>query len=323
MRSSYRTSVMVLVALVAYSSITASCAAADEPLRWKFKLGEKLNYTTGQDMTIAITGVSTGPQNVTMHQEMEMNWEVIGVNEEGEAVIQQKFDRIKLKTTLPPPVGSFEYDTKSEKPQVGPAAMLAPMFKTLTEAQFELTMTSRGVIKDIKIPDAVISALKNSPAAATMGDLATPDGFRKVITRGSLVLPEKPAKPGETSSSKIELNSPGGGKQIVETAYRYEGTKLVDGVNYAVFRPSLKLTFEGVDQVKIAQQDSSGEALFNIAAGRLHSTTLTHKVVIDAGADPQKIQQTIEQKIDVKVTPVDEKKPHEANQPETTGKKGS
>lgn len=308
-----------LIGLVAVGTVAvAICAAAEEPLRWKFELGEKLNYNTAQDMTITVTGAEIGPRNVILHQELDMKWEVVGVNDEGEAVIQEKFDRIKMKATLPPPVGTFEYDTKSDKPLAGLAASLAPMFKTLTEAEFELTMTARGAIKDIKVPNEVVAALKNSPLAAAMGEMATPEGFKKMITRGSLVLPEQPPKPGEITSSKATMNEPGGGKQIIESAYRYEDKKNIDGVTYAVFRPSLTLSYEGIPQIKIAKQESSGEALFNIPAGRLNSTTLAHNITIDANVDGQKVQQTIDQKIDVKMTPAGEK---EAEKPKPNAEK--
>jgi hypothetical protein len=60
--------------------------------------------------------------------------------------------------------------------------------------------------------------------------------------------------------------------------------------------------------MKIAEQSSDGEILFNIDKGRLYSTTLAQKVTIDATVAGQTIQQKIDQKIDVKVTPAGEKK---------------
>jgi Family of unknown function (DUF6263) len=311
-----------LMLLAVWSGIAlTNCAGADEPLRWKFKLGEKLNYDTKQDMTITRTGAPAGPENIAMHQEMYTKWQVVGVNEEGEAVVTQKFDRLKIQTTLPPPLVSFEYDTKSDKPPSGAAAMIEPVFKKLIENEFELTITARGVIKNVKIPSEVTTALKESSIAAAMGELATPEGFKKMITRGSLVLPEKTAKPGETASSKVDVNSPGGGKLIVETAYRYEGNKDIDGVPHAIFLPSLTLSYDGVNEAKITEQESSGETLFNIPAGRLDSTTLAHKVVIEAEAQGKKVQQKIEQKIEVKVSPADEKNSEATKKPAPTSEK--
>jgi hypothetical protein len=293
----------------------ASQTLAQEELRWKFNEGEKLNYTMIQDMTIGTMGGPLGAQNVVMHQEMDMTWDVEGVNDDGDAVIKQKFDRIKMKMTLPPPLGGFEYDTKSGAAPAGPAAMLAPMYKKMTEGEFELTMTSRGEIKDVKIPDEVLKSLQNSPGAAALGEMATPEGFKKMIAQGALVLPEKAPMQGEDWSTKVEVNNPMAGKQVIETKYKYVGNKDVEGVNYAVFEPTLTMTFEGTPQVqmKVSEQESGGEILFNIQEGRLHSSKLDQKVTIDVSVGGQTMQQKIDQTIDVKVSPAGEAKSEDEN----------
>jgi hypothetical protein len=292
--------VRFLLAAVAVLSMTmASGAGAQEPLRWKFEKGAKFDYDMVQDMTIGSTGGPLGAQNVTMHQELQMTWDVQEVNKDGDAVIQQKINRVKMKMALPAPVGAIEYDSTSDKPPVGPAAMLAPMYTAMTKGAFIITMTPRGEIKDVKIPDEVVAALKASPGAAAMGDMATAEGFKKMISQGSLVLPENAPKEGEEWSTKVEVNNPAAGKQIVETTYRYEGTKEVEGVKHAEFQPTIKMNFEGA-QVKISEQTSDGEILFNVAEGRLDSSKLEQHVTID---QPGGGQTKIDQEIVVTVKP--------------------
>src|SRR4029079_19001199 len=111
-------------------------------------------------------------------------------------------------------------------------AMIAPMYKAMTEGEFEITMTSRGEVKDVKIPEQVITALKNSPNAAEMGDIASADGFKQMISQGALVLPKDAPKKGDTWSTKVEINNPKVGKQTVETTYRYEGPKEIKGTMF-------------------------------------------------------------------------------------------
>jgi hypothetical protein len=233
---------VVLCGLVlAVLANTARNGHAQEPPRWKFEPGQKLNYNMVQEMAMSTAG-TFGEQSVTMNQEMEMTWQVAEINQQGDAVIHQKFDRMKMKMTLPPALGGvIEYDSQSDKPPVGPAAAFAPMYKALMQAQFELTMTPRGEITDVKVPDEVITALQNSPGGMAMGDLASPEGFKKMISNGALVLPETTPQPGEQWSNKVELTMPGTGKQIVETTYRFAGIKEVDGISYAAFSPSLEM----------------------------------------------------------------------------------
>src|SRR5688572_8284767 len=104
------TVIRFVVAAVGVVALSAGSATAQEPLRWKFEKGSKFDYDMVQDMTIGSTGGPTGAQNVTMHQELKMVWDVQDVTKDGDAVIQQKIDRVKMKMELPAPVGAIEYD---------------------------------------------------------------------------------------------------------------------------------------------------------------------------------------------------------------------
>src|SRR5688572_6724098 len=130
------------VAVVSFAAAFAEPARSDEPLRWKFEVGEKFDYDTTQDMTLTMKGGPV-PQGITtnVEQKMDMTWDVEGVNEEGEAVIRQKINRVQM--TMTGPMGNVKYDSDSEEPATGMAAMLAPMFDAMTQGEFELTMTSR------------------------------------------------------------------------------------------------------------------------------------------------------------------------------------
>jgi len=257
----------------------------------------------------------------SMRQEMNMTWDVQGVDDKtGEAVIKQKFDRIKMKMNSP--IGAFDYDSKSEEAPTGLGAIIAPMYKAMTDGEFEITMTSRGEVKDVKIPEGVLAALKNSPAAGQIGDIASSDGFKKMISQGALVLPQDPPKKGDSWKTKVEMKNPAVGVQTIETTYTYEGTKDVKGTVFALIKPVLKMEFGPAGEgqkaaMSIKDQTSTGEVLFNAAAGRLNSTTLNQKVTIEANAAGQAIQQKIDQKIEVTVSPSGEKKASEPSKPKT------
>ncbi len=304
----------------------AGALRADEPLRWKFEVGEKLNYNMVQDMNVAV-----GEQVIAkMHQEMEMIWDVEGVDTAtGEAVINQKFDRIKLKLTSPR--GNIDYDSKDDKVATGLEAQIAPLYKAISQGDFELTVTSRGEIKDAKIPKDVLAALKSladSTAGASaqketkkegtaedlsnspFGDYATESGFKKMISKSVFVLPKDAPKQGEASKTSVQLTNNDGDKQVVESSYTYEGTKDVDGVTLAVFKPQLTLSFAdggGAGKSTIEQQSSDGEALFDIAKGRLRSMKLEQHVTINSTSAGQPAQEKLDQTIDVQVSPRTEK----------------
>ncbi len=152
------------------------------------------------------------------------------------------------------------------------------------------------------------------------------------------MLPKDPPKKGDTWSTKVEMKNPAVGKQTVETTYRYEGSKDIKGTMLAVIKPELKMAFDSQPpaakegepqqpapqqqmQMKIKEQSSDGEVLFNISAGRLQSTTLNQVVTIEASVGGQPVQQKIDQKINVTVSPAGEKKADEAKKAESSGEK--
>jgi hypothetical protein len=101
----------------------------------------------------------------------------------------------------------------------------------------------------------------------------------------------------------MEVDAPLGGKQIVETTYHFEGMKEIDGVRYAVIRPALKVSFAGNEQMTVKEQESNGEILFNVEAGRLHSSSLEQTLTM---TQPSGLESRIDQTIKVTITPADE-----------------
>ena len=184
--------------------------------------------------------------------------------------------------------------------------MVAPIYDALTKGEFKFTMTARGEIKNVKVADEVLEALKNSPGAAMLGDMATAEGLQRMIVKWALVLPEKVPKPGETGGHASKLKSPAGGEQIVESSYRYEGTKEIDGRTFAVFRAGAGnhvCRESGSRTTKVKEQESTGEILFDVEAGRLHSATLKRSLTMDVTVAGQTVEQKVKQTVEVKLTP--------------------
>ena len=240
-----------------------------------------------------------------------MTWDVQDVNDEGDAVIQAE---VRPREAEDDDAGrrwagskyDFEYD-RDEGPPVGGAAMLAPMYKAMTKGEFELTMTPRGEIKDVKVPEECSKALKNSPGRAAMGDMATAEGFKKMMSQGSLVLPESAPKPGETWNTQGR-GEQSGGRQANRSKRRIsiEGTKDVEGKQLRrVSSRAMKMKFDGrrrwTIKSQIKEQSSDGEILFDVAEGRLHSSKLEAEGDDRRDGGGQTMKQKIDQTIEVKV----------------------
>jgi hypothetical protein len=282
------------------AAFIASGALAQEPLRWKLKPGDALKYHMPEEMTLPGGVGSAESGTTTVRQEMDMAWVVESVSAKGDAVIGQKFDNVKLK--LVGPKGErIEYDSQGDEETASLAAMVAPIYDAMTAEPFTFTMTSRGMVKDVKVPEKVLAVLKNSPGAEVLGEMATAEGLQRMIMKWSLVLPEQAPAAGDRWSATIEVDAPTGGQKKIEMSYRYDGTKEIDGRTFAVVYPELEMTFagNGKAQAKVVEQDSSGEILFDPQAGRIHSAKIKRSVTLDVTADNRTEHQQISQTLDV------------------------
>ena len=111
-----------------------------------------------------------------------------------------------------------------------------------------------------------------------------------MITQGVFVLPEKPPSRGDEWSTSVDREqSRMRTTQAVETIYRYEGTRDVDGTTFAVIRPTLKMNLAGkpLMQMKVKEQKTDGEVLFNEDAGRLHSMSIKQNMTLDVRVNGQ------------------------------------
>jgi hypothetical protein len=155
------------------------------------------------------------------------------------------------------------------------------------------------------LPDGVKAALKKVSTAATIGDLTDAKRFQALFLPGFPFLPPGPIEPDLqwTLTPTVDLAS--AGKQRIETRYRYEGNRQVDGVTCAVIGQTRAISFEPGDasQRTVKEQSSEGEILFDRTAGRLKSSTLKHGATITVTVANRASEQKIEQSIDVKFVP--------------------
>ena len=280
-------------------------ARAAEPLAWKLEPGLANRYRMTQDTKVEKSGAG-GDATVQSSLTIDMSWTVQKVNEDGSAVLDQRIDRMQMKASSGDGQ-TAEIDSAAKDDPQGPGAMLAPFLKAMTDNPFTVTMTPRGEIEDVIIPDAIAEALKNQPGAAQMGDLASEEGFKKLVAQAAFVLPEK-IEPGVEWTSKTETNLPAVGKQTAETTYRYEGPKEVDGQKLEAFSAKVNLKFTGGQvPVEITKQGSKGEILFNREAGRLESSSIKQNTMLKISVGNQTINQTIDQTIEMKWLPEEKK----------------
>ncbi len=97
MRIAFTNRCLLVLAAVASWAALSSTGRADEPLRWKFKVGEQLDYQMTQQMNMDMDAGKTGQMHTSMNQTMNMQWDVKGVDDKGDAVIEQAIKRVQMK----------------------------------------------------------------------------------------------------------------------------------------------------------------------------------------------------------------------------------
>jgi hypothetical protein len=268
-------------------------------LRWKFEAGAQHFYKFTEKMQLSMDVPGLGKTEMTFDQTVDVTWQIKDVNADGVAQISQSIDRVQMK--IDAPGQTAQYDTASDEPPQGMATMLAPSLKALTAGPTEMTMTPRGTVTDIKIDPEVVKAMRSVPGAAANNDTSE-EGLKNIAMQVSIELPET-LNVGDQWRSDLEMSSAmAGGKVGAERTYTYAGAKEVDGKTLEVITPSIVLKFgDGQDDaqpLKVDNQKTTGEILFNRAAGLLQSSELEQDmdiVVTGPGGESmaQKMVQTI------------------------------
>jgi hypothetical protein len=292
-----------LAAVAAIFSFAIAPVRADEPLRWKFQPGQQLRYSVIQAMTISGGADADSASQNTTRQQIDMTWQVKSVADSGDAVIELSFDRIRSKMTLP--TGGLEYDSDASGPPSGMAAINAPLYGALVRSPVEIKMSPLGRLLEVKLPEAVPAALRRMPTAAIIGDLTKPETFQNQFLNGFPQATRRESlESGETWSTESTAQVAGLGSLAVVTNYRYEGLRDGDGARYAVIRPTRTVSISAAEgsERTIKDQSSTGEILFD-PSGRLHRSTLKHRLTMAVTIRGREVEQTMELSIEVNPLP--------------------
>ena len=278
---------------------TRTFGAEESPLVWKFQVGDEYHYRMTQNMDMEMSmGAADRKSETSMHQVMDMTWKVTNIDDQGVASISQLVNRVSMDMRAPGQP-ELHYDTDADEAAAGFAVMVDPLFKAMTAEPFELRITPRGEIKDLKIPQAFAAALKKIPGAAMMGEMFSDEGFKNMMQQSSLVLPEpKDLKPGHEWTRESKIENAQIGELTTKSTYRYLGSKEVKGKPFEVFGVTMETEFgampEGL-QMEVARQDSQGEIFFDREAGSLESSNLKQDMETNISMAGQEMSQKMVQ----------------------------
>jgi hypothetical protein len=271
-------------------------------LRYQFKEGEKLHYVMEQKMTMKMKVMDMDVET-DMTQTFDMSWNILSVGTDGSARMTQKFERIRF--IMNGPTGKTEFDSKDGKlPDDAVGQAMAPVFKALTGLEFSMTMEPTGALKDVKVPEAFLKALKDSTGGAGMGDMFSEENLKHMISQGGIVFPKDGVTKGQTWEQKMAMKMPFG-KMSVTTTCTYQGPVTRGGRTLEAIglKPVVKIEADPKSQATITlkSQDVKGAGYFDNKTGRLVETAMTQNLEMEISADGQTITAKMQQHITLKL----------------------
>lgn len=270
---------------------------AETTLRYKFKAGDKLHYEMTQSMAMEMQlPQQPEPLNNVVNQKMYIELETLEVLADGSARQRQAITRIVLSVDVKggPVAQSLKYDSDSKEEPTGPLAQtMIKALKPMIGAEWLQTMSPRGEVLEVEIPEKFANSLKSNPGAAMMGNLGSAEGLKQLSSQAAMSFPEAPLKAEESWDQTIELKMPFGLMKTKKTTTyigpQDNGLELLKLDTAMEFEPGEKSPVV----LKVIDNDAEGQVLFDNRLGRMQGSKLHQVTKMEITSAGQTINQTV------------------------------
>lgn len=267
------------IAVVIVACGLASQARAQEPLLLKYKptKGERLIYKSKQHMdqkqTLTIMGMPIKLENLLDH-EVIVSRTVADIDAAGNATLNVKGERRKVTADFGG-LAKFEFDSKSTErdtsTQLG--SELTPLLERLTGSEYQLIVTPRGSVAEVK------------GFAELVGDLVKDKQFASQFASGDnksaafqeqdafVILSDKPVKPGDKWEVPYDVEIPMVGTIKGKNVYTYEGPDKVGD------RPTARIGVSSETSIELKIDSPTSKV-----TGTMTTTSSTQTVQFDPAA---------------------------------------
>ena len=187
----------------------AAPESAGYQLQHHFKAGQIQRFQMQTEVDQDANGVQMDIDIKSFFQ-----WKVDEVLEDGSARLTYSCNRVIYK--IKSPVGRINFDSAEEDEPESPlwAQLKMEVAATLGMA-YTCTVSPRGLVSEITVPEEVVSLVQQNPSTATSDPVNTALANTKMSL---LEFPEQPLQPGESWDRHVESEVLGG-KLLVNTTY--------------------------------------------------------------------------------------------------------
>ena len=260
-----------------FVAAAASPATADTLLRWKFKPNATYRVAVTQETDMR-TSYGRTQIRVRSSMQMEMEWKVLSVDEDGAAKMSQSFTR--LSVDIAAPGRELKFDTKSEDQPEEAAMAFADAALPLIGKPFKLTMSPRGEISDVSIPEEAAALVEGEDALQILKEIFSADGLAKVLQDAVLVMPKDAVGPSDEWKTKTSRKLPIGSAEL-ETTYAFRGPEESNGRTLQKIELDSQLKIEPIPGKPVAalkKHERAGALFFDAAAGRMARGQITQTI---------------------------------------------
>jgi hypothetical protein len=254
---SVKPSNLTAISVVILLFVSAGPAEAQAQLRWKFKAGDKVAYTTESKSSIKSLG-----QELEMQMTVDWTLHVVCVGADSKAALVCKLDRFRMTDADGKLIDSADDKTITrEDDKVSTKAMM--------NKGISLTMDALGQLENVQLPAELVEQNKKTMYPPTPEQL-----LLQLFMPVRLVLPnEAVAKAKEWKSSPFDA-SLGATKAKMELAFTSQGTVKRDGKSLEKIGIKAAVTTDKTDDKGKTEGEGEGTVLFDAAAGRVVEQTL-------------------------------------------------
>lgn len=306
MKNAIQNQVTTAVASLLLFALCRSILAQDtntprEPIRWKFTEGDNFSVTIHQDTTV---NTKVDVRNVEQSNQMDLTieWQVQSVDRDGTAVIDQKISKILATIILPDKTGKpvvHQYDSSVEK-HSGDARLLASSLSKLLDQSVTITMSARGEISDVKIPDETLDSLRQMPGSIEGRQAFSIESLRELFQSAGTELPNSVLAIGDSWLVKRAFSIGSPHQFTRETTYtlaergeiNFESRLVLDNVGDAPKNGEAEF-----DTWVIDDQQATGKIQFDLENGHATSSTASTMIKTKTNYQGMKVTTTMNSQV--------------------------
>lgn len=283
-----------------FLALAAAPAFGQTMLAYKFKNGDKLNYTFATT-TKGVAGMPGREIKSMTIQEMELTWIVKDVAD-GKADVVQRIDQVHQKQEMPG--GNFEFDSKSGKKPDGQFGKQIALLEAMVGAEVSRKIDPQGETTETKLSDKLMEFIEAN--SAFWGGSVLEDTMKEMLP-SMLVLPKESVAKGKSWNKKTKIKTPFGVMKL-DTTFTYAGPETRSNTTLERIDTKSAMELEPVPgtglpglTMKIKSSDTKGLIYFDNKAGRLVESTLVQKTLAESSFMGKKIDSTQEQTTTMKL----------------------